>query len=73
VNAKIEMGEINKLPFSHFVELFKVSDPQKRLFYEIECIKGTWSVRELKRQINSLYYERAGISTPATYKSKHPA
>ena len=28
----------------------------------MECIKGTWSVRELKRQINSLYYERSGLS-----------
>lgn len=53
---------INSLSFSHFVELIKISDPRKRLFYEIECIKGTWSVRELKRQINSLYYERAGLS-----------
>jgi predicted nuclease of restriction endonuclease-like (RecB) superfamily len=34
----------------------------KRTFYELECIKGTWSVRELKRQINSLYYERSGMS-----------
>ncbi len=53
---------INKLAFSHFVELIKIDEPSKRLFYEIECIKGTWSVRELKRQINSLYYERSGLS-----------
>jgi predicted nuclease of restriction endonuclease-like (RecB) superfamily len=32
------------------------------VFYEIECIRGNWSVRELKRQINSLYYERSGLS-----------
>jgi len=53
---------LNKLAFSHFVELIKINEPQKRLFFEIECIKGTWSVRELKRQIESLYYERSGIS-----------
>jgi predicted nuclease of restriction endonuclease-like (RecB) superfamily len=53
---------LNKLAFSHFVELIKINEPQKRLFFEIECIKGTWSVRELKRQIDSLYYERSGIS-----------
>ncbi len=53
---------INKLAFSHFVELIKINESQKRLFYEMECIKGTWSVRELKRQINSLYYERSGLS-----------
>jgi predicted nuclease of restriction endonuclease-like (RecB) superfamily len=32
------------------------------LFYEVECIRGNWSVRELKRQITSLYYERSGLS-----------
>lgn len=53
---------ITKLSYSHFTELIKVNDPLKRAFYEIECIKGTWSVRELKRQIGSLYFERSGIS-----------
>jgi len=53
---------LTNLSFSHFSELLKIDDPLKRTFYEIECIKGTWSVRELRRQINSLFYERAGIS-----------
>ena len=53
---------IQKLSFSHFVELFQIDDFVKRTFYEIECIKGTWDVRELRRQINSLYYERSGLS-----------
>lgn len=53
---------ISKLSYSHLTELLKVSDPLKRTFYEIECIKGTWSVRELKRQIASLYFERSGLS-----------
>lgn len=53
---------VNKLSFSHFVELIKIPDPLKRGFYEIECIKGTWTVRELKRQIASLYFERIGLS-----------
>lgn len=39
----------------------------KRAFYEIECIRGNWSVRELKRQIGSLYFERSGLSN---YKEK---
>ena len=51
-----------KLSFTHLAQLLPIEDPLKRLFYEIECIKGTWSVRELKRQINSLYYERSGMS-----------
>ena len=46
---------IQKLSFSHFAELIAMEDDLKRTFYEIECIRGNWSVRELKRQINSLY------------------
>lgn len=51
-----------KLSYSHLEQLTNVEDPLKRTFYEIECIKGIWSVRELKRQINSLYFERSGLS-----------
>lgn len=53
---------LRKLSFSHFAELIAIPDETKRIFYEIECIRGNWSVRELKRQINSLYYERSGLS-----------
>ena len=53
---------IQKLSFSHFVELLQIDDFVKRTFYEVECIKGTWDVRELRRQIGSLYYERSGLS-----------
>jgi len=53
---------INKLSYTHFLELSKIENSLKRLFYEIECIKGSWSVRELERQINSLYFERMQIS-----------
>ena len=53
---------IKSLSFSHFAELVAIEDSLKRTFYEIECIRGNWSVRELKRQIASLYYERSGLS-----------
>ena len=53
---------VSNLSFSHFAELIKIPDPLKRSFYEIECIKGTWGVRELRRQINSLFFERTGLS-----------
>lgn len=53
---------IGRLSFSHFVELLKFDEPIQRAFYEIECLQGNWSVRELKRQIGSLYYERSGLS-----------
>lgn len=50
------------LSFSHITLLIPITDPLKRTFYTIEAIKGTWSVRELKRQINALLFERSGIS-----------
>lgn len=53
---------ISKMSYSHLELLLNIDNQLKRTFYELECIKGTWSVRELKRQINSLYYERCGLS-----------
>ena len=53
---------INNLSFTHFLQLLPIENNLKRTFYEIETIKGNWSVRELKRQINSLYFERSAIS-----------
>jgi len=53
---------LESLSFTHFAELIEISDHLKRSFYELECIRGNWSVRELKRQIGSLYYERSGLS-----------
>ena len=53
---------VKSLSFTHFVELMKINDPYKRCFYEYECIKGHWTTRNLKRQINSLCYERTTLS-----------
>ena len=52
----------NRLSYTHFTELIHIKDPLKRTFYEMECIKGVWTQRELKRQIHSLYFERMGLS-----------
>ena len=57
---------LRTLSFSHFNEFLAIDDPTKRAFYEAECIRGNWSVRELKRQVASLYYERAGLSHDKT-------
>lgn len=54
---------ISSLSFSHIVELLTLADPLARYFYEQECIKCTWSVRELRRQITTNLYVRAGISS----------
>jgi len=53
---------ISKLSFSHITILLPINDVQKRTFYAAEAIKGTWSVREMKRQVDSLLYERSGLS-----------
>ncbi|WP_414569525.1 PDDEXK nuclease domain-containing protein [Nostoc sp. CCY 9925] len=50
------------LSWSHMLELTRIEDTTKRAFYELECIKGNWSIRELKRQMNSMLYERVGLS-----------
>jgi predicted nuclease of restriction endonuclease-like (RecB) superfamily len=59
----ITAGDVlSRLSFSHIAELLSCNDATKRAFYELECIRGNWSVRELKRQIASLYYEQSGLS-----------
>ena len=53
---------ISRLSFSHLREIMALDDPLARYFYEQECIKCTWSVRELRRQISTNLYVRTGIS-----------
>lgn len=53
---------ISSLSFSHIKELLSVDDPLVRFFYETECIRGTWSVRELRRQIATNLHIRIGLS-----------
>lgn len=53
---------ISRISFTHLVQLLPIENPLKRTFYEIECMKGNWSVEQLKRQINALYFERSGMS-----------
>lgn len=51
-----------KLSFAHIREIMTQDDPLARFFYETECIKGIWSVRELRRQIATNLYFRSGVS-----------
>ncbi len=53
---------INYLSFSHFIELVKQENDTKRSFYQWQSIDNSWSVRELQRAINSMLYERTGLS-----------
>ena len=50
------------LSWSHYCELLKVEETLARSFYEQEAIQNNWSVRELKRQINSMLFERLSLS-----------
>ena len=50
------------LPWSAYVRLLSVKNEQARKFYEIEALRGGWSVRQLDRQINSQFYERTALS-----------
>ncbi|TAK36086.1 MAG: DUF1016 family protein [Chloroflexota bacterium] len=61
---------LERLSYSHIELLLEIDDPLKRAFYEVECVKGGWSVRELKRQIASLYFERSGLSRDKTALAK---
>ncbi len=51
-----------KLSWSHYCELLSISDSDKRSFYEKEALNSAWSVRELKRQIESSLFERLLLS-----------
>jgi predicted nuclease of restriction endonuclease-like (RecB) superfamily len=51
-----------QLPWSHYVRLLSVKDTDARAFYEKEALRGGWSERQLKRQIESLFYERTASS-----------
>ncbi len=52
-----------RLSWTQLLEFIRIDDPWKRAFYENECLRGHWSKRQLQRQIESLLYERTGLST----------
>ena len=48
----------SELSWSHYNLLMRIEDEESRQFYANECVKSNWSVRQLKRQIGTFYYER---------------
>lgn len=50
------------LSWTHYARLLRVNNPRARLFYETECRRGGWSIRQLERQIGSQFYERTALS-----------
>ena len=51
-----------KLSWSHYVELLKIEDPLERSFYQKECEQENWGVRELRRQMRSMLFQRLALS-----------
>jgi len=50
------------LSWSHYVRLISVDTEDTRRFYEAEALRGGWSVRQIDRQISTLFYERTLLS-----------
>ena len=64
-------NELNeKLSWSHYCELMIIKDKDKRNFYEKECSNSNWSVRELKRQLDTSLFERLLLSDGKVNKEK---
>lgn len=57
-----ELANAFSLPWSAYVRLLSVKDDHARQFYEVEALRGGWSVRQLDRQIGSQFYERTALS-----------
>jgi len=59
-----------QLTWTHICELLIIEDKNKRSFYEKETVNSHWSIRELKRQIDSSLYERLLLSQGKSNKEK---
>jgi predicted nuclease of restriction endonuclease-like (RecB) superfamily len=69
VSAKFDPREIASrfpLSWSYFVKLLTVKDTNARSIYETEALRNGWSVRQLDRQINWLFFQRALLSKNKT-------
>ncbi len=63
LSGKFQKSQVlGKLSWSHYCELLSISDDISRAFYEQQAINENWSVRELKRQIDSALFQRLALS-----------
>ncbi len=63
---------LNRLTYTHFVELMRCDTDLKRTFYETQAMFNNWNVKELSRAIDSMLFERTGLSTDkAAVLEKH--
>ncbi|MBD3887386.1 DUF1016 family protein [Phormidium tenue FACHB-886] len=61
-NAEYYQKLFTTVSWSHLLEICRIEDRLKRSFYELEAVKSNWSLREMKRQMNNMLYERIGLS-----------
>ena len=52
----------SQLNWSQYRLLIQIPDPDKREYYELEAVNNAWTGREMKRQIDSMLYERLLMS-----------
>jgi predicted nuclease of restriction endonuclease-like (RecB) superfamily len=67
VSVKSDSKEIQvprnfTLSWSHYLKLMRIEDEMERRFYEVECVKNNWSLRELQRQYDSALFARLSLS-----------
>ena len=62
---------IRQLTWTHFIALIPIREPLKRAFYEQMAITEHWSVRTLRKKIDSQLYERTAISRQPEETIKH--
>src|SRR5437588_448706 len=60
--SDIRLRQVFSLSWSHYVRLLAVKNPKAREFYEAEAVRSGWTIKQLNRQINSQFYERAALS-----------
>jgi predicted nuclease of restriction endonuclease-like (RecB) superfamily len=62
-----DLARVFPLPWSHYVQLIGHSRSSEAFaFYQAEAIRGGWSVRQLRRQMDSQFYERTALSKNKT-------
>ena len=59
----LALAQAFPLPWSAYVRLLSVKNPQARAFYETEALRGGWTIAQLNHQIGSQFYERTALST----------
>ena len=73
LTAQLSDSLIERLSYSHIEQLVSLESGEKRSFYQDQCIESGWSVRQLRRQINSLLFERSQLSIDQQKLTVHTA